>query len=83
MGESKRKSATKTQPQHHSDQRGIKNYRASRTGLPFTACTGRALNGNCWLNSLNCSGLMRSGCLITSHRTPSEHGGVVRDPKYW
>jgi hypothetical protein len=62
---------------------GLQLYMASRTKRPLSACVGRAFMGNRWANSLSCSRLTVMGCFITSHNTPSVHGGVVSEPMNW
>ncbi len=47
---------------------------------PPPGWVGRALSGYRRLNSAICAGDAGIGCFITSHSTPSLHGGVVSDP---
>jgi hypothetical protein len=47
---------------------------------PAVGWIGRAFSGYRRLNSAICAGDACTGCFITSHSTPSVHGGVVSEP---
>lgn len=50
----------------------------------YKGCTGRLLSWCItWPKRAICAGLAVMGCFITSHNTPSEHGGVVNEPLNW
>lgn len=59
---------------------GCLRHLPTNTSLPFTACTGRAFILYSFLNAASCAGEIDTGVFITTYRTSSLQGGVVREP---